>query len=102
MLKGTIMYQAYIDHMKQMSEQMQKPIKELLTLQVRTLQKISYIKPDELGLFKKPEDLIDHQRQILFQNSHLFVEYMAHALMIFERHLVSLSHPSDQVAEEIA
>ncbi|KTD22992.1 Uncharacterised protein [Legionella lansingensis] len=85
------MQRDYWEGLKDSFNELQKPFQEIMELNVKTFQKLAYIKPDELPQLKTPEDLLDKNVNILIQNGHRALDYMQQAFQIFERHLLTLA-----------
>ncbi|ASQ46153.1 hypothetical protein [Legionella clemsonensis] len=85
------MQQDYIENWKDAFNQFQKPLREMIELNVKTLQKIAYLKPDELSHLKKPEDVLEKNVDIIIQNGHRALDYMQQAFGIFEKHMLAVT-----------
>lgn len=72
------------------------PFQELIDLNIKTIQSMSYIKPEELTKIQKPEELMERNMNMLIQNSHKALEYVHHTFDILERHW---SHVSGDLKE---
>ncbi|KTD06917.1 hypothetical protein [Legionella jamestowniensis] len=83
------MQQDYMENWKDAFNQLQKPFREMIELNVKTLQKIAYLKPDELSHIKKPGDILEKNVDIFIQNGHRALDYMQQAFGIFEKHLLT-------------
>ncbi|KTC86851.1 hypothetical protein [Legionella brunensis] len=81
----------YLSNWSSIMGRMQKPIQEMMELNTRALQNISYLKPEELSQIRKPEDLLDKQMKIFVENGHKALDYMQQTFAIFEEHLLSIS-----------
>ncbi|WED44564.1 phasin family protein [Legionella cardiaca] len=86
------MHPDYIESWKDTLHQLQKPLRELAELNVKTFQKISYLKPDELSQLKNPEDFLEKNVHIFIHNSHKMLDYMQQAFDIFEKQLLSVAN----------
>jgi hypothetical protein len=64
----------------------EKPIKELLELQVRTAQDYSYMTPVELLSVRKPEEIIEKNMTMFINNSHKTLDYIHNMFNIMEKH----------------
>ncbi|CEK10417.1 hypothetical protein [Legionella hackeliae] len=83
------MHQDYMENWKDTFNQLQKPFREMMELNVKTLQKMSYVKPEELSRIKKPEDILEKNVHVFIQNGHKALDYMQQAFGIFEKHLLT-------------
>ncbi|KTD19243.1 hypothetical protein [Legionella jordanis] len=86
------MQRDYLEGLKDSFNQLQKPLQELVELNVKTFQNLSYIKPEDLSQLKNPEDLLEKNVNIFIQNSHRSLDYLQQAFHIFEKHLLSFAH----------
>lgn len=67
------------------------PVQELIELNVRTIQHLSYLDPTELLNVHKPELLLEKNMDVLIKNSHTALDYMQDAFYIVEKHMLNLS-----------
>ncbi|MDI9819320.1 MULTISPECIES: phasin family protein [unclassified Legionella] len=84
-------YYRYVENWKNVVEQLQKPIQEIIELNVKTFQQLTYLKPEDLSHLKKPEDFLEKIVHILIENSHQSLNYMQQAFSVFENHLLDFS-----------
>ncbi|KTC86455.1 hypothetical protein [Legionella brunensis] len=90
------MPQDYLENWKDAFNQLQKPFREMMELNVKTFQKVSYLKPDELSHIKKPEDILEKNIHIFIQNGHKALDYMQQAFDIFEKQLLTVARNSHE------
>lgn len=81
----------YLNNWTTIANQMQKPLKEFMELSARTLQKMDYLKPEELQHIHKPEELIDKQVNIFIKNCHVALDYMQQSFEILESNLLFMT-----------
>jgi transcription-repair coupling factor (superfamily II helicase) len=67
---------------------MENPVKDLMELNAKTLQRFTYLVPAELLLSKKPEDMVEKNIKLFWENSHTALEYMQKMFGIVEKHLL--------------
>ncbi len=83
------MDQEYFTKFSEMAKRAQEPLQAIIELNVKTLQNISYIKPDELTAIKKPDDLIEKQLQLAIENGHKGLDYLQKSFQIIEKAILS-------------
>ncbi|WP_231950621.1 phasin family protein [Legionella spiritensis] len=74
-----------------MAKKLQEPIQELTELNVKTIQGLTYLKPEELTKLKKPEELFEKQINLAVENGHKALDYMQKSLQIIEKALLSFA-----------
>lgn len=84
-------------YLKNIPDHIQRPIQELITLNFRTLQNFSYLRPEELNNLRQPEDILQKNVAVFFENGYKTLSYFQQAFSIFEKHLLSLE---DQVQDQ--
>jgi hypothetical protein len=70
---------------------MERPVKELMELQVKTAQGFHYFTPVELLKARKPEEVIEKNVELFIDNSHKALDYMHSMFHIMEKHWLSMS-----------
>jgi hypothetical protein len=73
----------------EMTKKMQAPFQAIAELNVKTLQGLTYLKPDELAHLKKPEELIEKQISLAVENGHKTLDYMQKSFEIMEKAMLS-------------
>lgn len=68
----------------------QEPFQAIAELNVKTLQSLNYLKPDELANLKKPEEVLEKQINLAVENSHKALDYMQKSFDIVEKAMLSL------------
>lgn len=63
-------------------KQVQEPFQAFAELNVKTLQDLMYLKPDELANFKKPEELLERQMNLAVENGHKALDYLQKSFQI--------------------
>ena len=77
----------------------QEPVQEIAELNIKTLKKFSYLKPEELTRLQKPEDVIAKNIDIFIKNGRETLNYMQRAFNICEKHFISLSDDVRETTE---
>ncbi|HAT6937840.1 TPA: hypothetical protein JBL19_15935 [Legionella pneumophila] len=74
----------------------EKPIQDLLDLNLKTLKSVSYVTPVELFNVLKPEEILEKNMNVFIQNSQRAMSYMLNVFQIMEHHWINIY---DQMAE---
>lgn len=90
----------YLNNWTSIANQMQKPFKDLMELNTRTLQNMSYLKPEELQQIHKPEEFLDKQVNIFIKNCHVSLDFMQQAFQILENNLLSITRKANENIEK--
>ena len=77
-------------YLKNVPDHIQRPIQELITLNFRTLQNFSYLRPEELNNLRQPQEILQKNVAVFFENGYKTLSYFQQAFSIFEKHLLSL------------
>lgn len=80
------------------SDTLEKPVKELMDLNMRTLQNFSYMTPTELLKMRRPEEMME----VFIENSHTAMSYMQHMFDIMEKHLLKNVDSSLKSARDVS
>lgn len=80
----------YFEKFSDMARKMQEPFQALTDLNVKTLQGMSYLKPQELISLKKPEELVEKQLELAIENGHKALDYLEKCFQIYEKAWFSL------------
>ena len=83
------MNQPNFDKWTEMAKKVQEPFQALAELNVKTLQGLTYLKPEELSNFKKPEELFEKQINLAIENGHKTLDYMQKSFQIVEKAMLS-------------
>jgi hypothetical protein len=84
------MNQEYYTKFSDLAKKAQEPLQAIAELNVKTLQGLTYIKPDEMASIKKPEELLEKQIALAVSNGHKALDYMQKAFQIFEKAMLSV------------
>ncbi|HAZ7574049.1 hypothetical protein OQJ02_13770 [Legionella sp. PATHC032] len=74
----------------------EKPIQDLLDLNLKTLKSVSYVTPVELFNVLKPEEILEKNMNVFIQNSQKAMSYMLNVFQIMEHHWINIY---DQMAD---
>ncbi len=94
------MNQPNFEKWSEMVKKMQEPFQAIAELNVKTLQGLTYLKPDELAHLKKPEELLEKQFNLAVENGHIALDYMQKSFKIIEDAAASLVQEVKKKAEE--
>ncbi|STX30013.1 Phasin protein [Legionella beliardensis] len=83
------MNHAYFERWTELAKKAQEPIQAMTELNVKTLQSINYLKPEELAKIKKPEEFLEKQIGLAVANGHKALDYMQKSFEIFEKAMLS-------------
>lgn len=75
----------YYENLTESAKKFQEPLQALAQLNLKTLQNLSYIKPEELMAIRRPEELMEKQIAVVIENSHKALDYLESSFQIFEQ-----------------
>lgn len=78
------MNQQYFQRLTQIMRNVQKPLQAITELNIKTMQNLSYMKPDEL-IQIKPEEFFERQVNLAIENGHKTLDYMQKTFEILEK-----------------
>lgn len=78
------------NYLKNIPGHIQRPVQELIALNFRTLQNFSYLRPEELNNVRQPQEILEKNVAVFFENGFNTLSYFQQAFSIFEKHLLSL------------
>jgi|GEM_PF-1336651 len=81
----------FIEKWTEMAKGMQKPLQEMIELNLKTMRNISYIKPEELVGIRKPEELFEKHVALAIENGHKTLDYLQKIFEITEKSLLAFS-----------
>lgn len=84
------MMQYNYDKLTDMAKKFQEPLQAIAELNVKTLQGLSFLKPDELAQVKKPEELLEKQIGLAVENGHKALDYMQKSFQILEKAMLNI------------
>lgn len=79
------MYQQSYEKLGDMARKIQEPFQAITELNIKTLQGLNYLKPEELAQIKKPEEFFEKQMKVAAENGQKTVEYMQKSFQILEK-----------------
>ena len=83
----------------EMAKKLQEPFQAIAELNVKTLQGLTYIKPEELAQVKKPEELLEKQINLAVENGHKALDYMQKSFQIIEKALFNFVQEAKKSSE---
>ncbi len=96
------MNQEYFTKLSEMAKKAQEPLQAMAELNVKTLQELRYLKPDELSGIKKPEELLEKQIELAVTNSHKALNYMQKSFQIVEKAMLTLLEDAKKTTEKVS
>lgn len=83
------MDQDYFVKFSEMAKKAQEPFQALAELNIKTLQGLTYLRPDELTSIKKPDELIEKQLSLALENGRKALEFMQKSYAIIEKAMLA-------------
>jgi hypothetical protein len=93
-------YQNY-EKLSEVAKRIQEPFQAMAELNMKTLQGLNYLKPEDLAHIKKPEELFEKQVDVLVQNGHKTLDYMQKSFQILEKAMLGLVQESKKAAANV-
>jgi len=93
------MNQQNFEKWSEMAKKLQEPFQAIAELNVKTLQGLTYLKPEELAKVKKPEELMEQQVKLAVENGHKALDYMQKSFDIIEKSMLGLVNETKKAAE---
>lgn len=93
------MNQPNFDKWTEMTKKLQEPFQAIAELNVKTLQSLTYLKPEELTQAKKPEELLEKQIELAVENGHKALDYMQKSFQIMEKAMLGLVKEAKKTVE---
>jgi len=94
------MNQPNFERWTEMAKKIQEPFQAIAELNVKTLQGLTYLKPDELSHVKKPEEFLEKQINLAIENGHKALDYMQKSFQIIEKAMQNLAQEAKKTADE--
>lgn len=85
------MDQKNFEKWSEMAKKLQEPFQAIAELNVKTLQGLNYLKPEELSQVKKPEELLEKQMNLAVENGHKALDYMQKSFQILEAAMLEVT-----------
>ncbi len=95
-----IMYQQNFDKWTEIAKKMQEPFQAMAELNVKTLQGINYLKPEEIASIKKPEELLEKHINLAVENGHKTLDYLQKSFQIIEKAMLGFVQEAKKTAAE--
>ncbi|MCC5791758.1 MAG: phasin family protein [Legionellaceae bacterium] len=95
------MNQEYLEKWSEIAKNAQQPFQEIAELNVKTIQSLSFVKPEEMVNLKKPEEFAEKNLNVMIENSHKLLDYMQKAFKIFEKTMASALKEAQKKADEV-
>ena len=90
----------YFEKISDMAKKAQEPFQAIAELNVKTLQSLNFLKPEELANVKKPEELLEKQTELAVANGHKALDYMQKSFQIVEKAMLSFVQETKAQAEK--
>lgn len=90
----------YLEKWTDMVKKVQEPLQAMTELNIKTLQNLAYLKPEEVAQLKKPEDFLETQVQVFVKNSHKALDHLQKSFQIMEKAALSLVEKSKAEAKK--
>lgn len=84
------MDQHNFDKWSEMAKKIQEPFKAMAELNIKMVQEMSYLKPEELAQVKKPEEMLEKQVNLALENGHRALDYLKQSFQIIEKAMLSV------------
>jgi hypothetical protein len=94
-----IMDKQNFDKWSEMAKKVQEPFKAIAELNVKTLQGLTYLKPEELSQVKKPEEILEKQINLAVENGHKALDYLQQSFQIIEKAMLDMAKETKQGTE---
>lgn len=94
------MSQENFDKWNEMAKKVQEPFKAIADLNIKTLQGLSFIKPEELAQVKKPEELLEKQINMAVENGHKALDYLQQSFQILEKAMLGIVKETKKATED--
>ena len=94
------MYQQNFEKWTEMAKKLQEPFQAMAELNVKTLQSIHYLKPEEMANIRKPEELWEQHVNMAVENGHKTLDYLQKSFQILEKTMLGFVHEAKKTAAE--
>ena len=96
----TIMTQPNFEKLGDVAKKIQEPFQALAELNIKTIQGMTYLKPEELSHIKKPEDFLEKQISLAVENGHKALDYMQKSFQIIEKAMLGVVQEAKKGVED--
>lgn len=93
------MTQQNFERWTEIAKKLQEPFQAMAELNVKTLQGIHYLKPEEIAGVKKPEELLEKQINVAVENGHKALDYMQKSFQIIEKAMLGYVQEAKKATE---
>ncbi|KTC92463.1 phasin family protein [Fluoribacter dumoffii] len=93
------MTQQNFERWTEMAKKFQEPFQAMAELNVKTLQSMNYLKPEEISSIKKPEELLEKQINLAVENGHKTLDYMQKSFQIIEKAMLGFVQEAKKASE---
>jgi hypothetical protein len=93
------MSQQNFEKWSEVAKKLQEPFQAMTELNIRTMQGLSYIKPEELSQIKSPEVFLEKQVKLAVENGHKVLDYMQESFKIVEKAMLGLIQETKKATE---
>jgi len=77
------------ENWRELFNKAEKSFHEIATLNVKTLERFTYLKPDDLANLKNPGEFWEKQISIAVENGHNALNYMQKSFLVMEKAMFS-------------
>ncbi|KTC77104.1 hypothetical protein [Legionella brunensis] len=95
------MNQDYFKSWAALVTEMHKPFQAMMELNIRTLQNLHYLRPEESSNWRQPNKLMDNQMKLVMENSHQMLDYMRQSFQILENAFSFVSKEMQKNSEQV-
>ncbi len=95
------MNQEHFEKINDAFKKMQQPFQDLAELNVKTLQELSLLKPEDFSKLKKPEELLEKQIKLAVENGHKALDYMQKSFEIYEKAMLSFVKEAKKTVNDV-
>ena len=88
-------------HSQRASMDLLNPMQELMELNLKTLQSLSYFNPVEYSRLNHPEELMEKNIELMVNNGHKLLDYMHELFLIGETHALQASRKLKRNTNEV-
>lgn len=88
-------------HFQRSSRELFNPMQELMELNLKTLESLSYFNPVEYSRLNHPEELMEKNIELMVNNGHKLLDYMHELFLIGESHALQASRKIKRSTNEM-
>lgn len=78
----------------ELTKKMQEPFQAIADLNLKAVKEMSYLKPEDFAMPRKPEALFEKQIELAIDNGYKALDYMQKSLQILEKTMDTFSKES--------